>query len=305
MKVSIIGLGALGILYGHHLSTKMPPPDLRIVADGSRIARYRQQGIFSNSVPCRFTYMTPEEPVEPADLLIFAVKAPDLPEAISMVRGHVGPGTRIISLLNGITSEEIIGSELGTGGLVWCVAQGMDAVKSGNRLEYHNMGTLCIGDRISGNPSENTMWVAEFFRKMEIPHLVDPAMMRRMWGKFMLNVGVNQAVAVLGETYGDIQNEGHPRDLMIRAMREVIPLSEKEGTCLTEEDVQYWLEVIRPLNPLGKPSMRQDVEAGRPTEVDLFAGTVLELGRKHGLDTPVNRWLFGELKYRGENGKEN
>ena len=69
MKVSIIGLGALGILYGHHLSTKLPLQDLRIVADRSRIARYRQQGIFSNSVPCRFTYVTPEEPVEPAEAL--------------------------------------------------------------------------------------------------------------------------------------------------------------------------------------------------------------------------------------------
>ena len=118
-------------------------------------------------------------------------------------------------------------------------------------------------------------------------------MEKRMWGKFMLNVGVNQTVAVFGPDYGAIQQPGSQRDTMIAAIREVVSLSKPEGVALTESDVTYWLDVLRTLNPRGKPSMRQDVEAGRPSEVALFAGTVLALAQKHGIATPVESDAVG------------
>ena len=121
-------------------------------------------------------------------------------------------------------------------------------------------------------------------------------MKKRMWGKFMLNVGVNQTVAVYQSNYGVIQKEGPAREMMIAAMREVITLSEKEGVNLTEEDLAYWLDVLSKLSPIGKPSMAQDVDAKRKTEVDLFAGTVLQFGKKHGIETPVNKELYNRLK---------
>jgi len=121
-------------------------------------------------------------------------------------------------------------------------------------------------------------------------------MYKKLWSKFMLNVGVNQTVAVYGSNYGDIQREGPAREMMIAAMREVITLAEKEGIMLTEDDITYWLHVLSKLSPEGKPSMAQDVEAKRLSEVDLFAGTVLELGKKHGIPTPVNKELYERIK---------
>lgn len=93
-----------------------------------------------------------------------------------------------------------------------------------------------------------------------------------------------------------IQREGQARDTMIAAMREVMLLSEEEGINLSEDDLNYWLEVLGQLSPEGKPSMRQDIEARRYSEVDLFAGTVLELGKRHGIATPVNQELYAQIK---------
>jgi 2-dehydropantoate 2-reductase len=67
---------------------------------------------------------------------------------------------------------------------------------------------------------------------------------------------------------------------MVAAMREVIALSQKENVNLTENDLQYWLQVVSTLSSLGKPSMRQDIEAGRASELELFAGTIIRLGEK-------------------------
>lgn len=294
--VSIIGLGALGILFAHHLSKKMPKGKLRIIADSERIQRYERDGIFCNGQRCDFHYLTPEEACEPADLILFTVKFNGLKDAIEAVKNHVGEDTIILSALNGISSEAIIGEAYGMDKVLYCVAQGMDAVKVGNEVTYKNMGMLCFGDREKGVVSEKAERVARFFDQTDFPYELDKDMEKRMWGKFMLNVGVNQTVAVYRSNYGEIQREGEARKMMIAAMREVIELSLKEGVNLTEEDLNYWLDVLSVLNPEGKPSMAQDVEAKRYSEVELFSGTVIQLGKKHGIPTPVNERLYKQIK---------
>lgn len=295
-KVSIIGLGALGILYGHHLSQKLPKGNLRIIADENRIQKYKRDGVFCNGERCDFHYVTPEEKVEPADLLIFTVKFDGIEEAIQSARNHVGENTIIISALNGIISEEMIGEAFGFDKVLYCVAQGMDAVKVGNKLTYDHKGILVFGDKEPGSISEKTRSLSEFFNSVELPHQVDTDMTHRLWGKFMLNVGVNQTVAVYKSNYGEVLKEGEARDTMIAAMREVIQISEKVGVPLSEKDLQYWLDVLDTLSHEGKPSMAQDVDAKRPSEVELFSGTVLKLGEKYGIDTPVNKMLYEKIK---------
>ena len=235
-KVSIIGLGALGVLYGHHLSKRMRLEDLRIVADQDRITRYEKEKVYSNGELCEFHYVTPEEECGPADLVIFAVKFNGLQEAIQSMKKHVGEDTIIISLLNGITSESIIGEAYGMDKVLYCVAQGMDAVKVGNKLTYDNMGMLCFGSKEPGVISSKAEELAEFFEQMDVAYEIETEMMKRQWGKFMLNVGVNQTVAVYQTNYGGIQREGEARDTMIAAMREGIASGEKEGSERTEED---------------------------------------------------------------------
>lgn len=294
--VSIIGLGALGILFGNHMAAQMPPGNLRIIADRERIKRYEREGIFCNGQRCDFHYLSPEEEGLPADLIIFAVKYGGLHEAIEAVRNQVGEHTIFLSLLNGISSEEIIADAYGAEHVLYCVAQGMDAVKVGNQMNYANMGMICFGDRKPGIISENAQAVKHFFTSVGLPHQLDTDMNRRMWGKLMLNVGVNQAVAMFGSTYGDVQRDGQARDVMIGAMREVITLAQQENIHITEDDLGYWLNVVGSLSPLGKPSMRQDIEAGRPSELELFAGTIIRLGKKHSLPTPVNQMLYNGIR---------
>jgi len=293
-NVSIIGLGALGILFGHQISQKIGS-DFSVIADQSRIEKYQSQGVFCNGEACDFNYQTPEDGGI-ADLIIFAVKIDGLEAAIEAVKNHVGPNTILMSLLNGITSETIIGEAFGEANLVWSVAQGMDTVKEGNQLFYNNPGIICFGNRNGDEPLEQVDRVREFFDRVGIAYQIDNWMERKIWAKFMLNVGINQVVSVFGENFGSVQKPGKPRELMIAAMNEVIPVARKEGVALGEEDITYWLKVVDDLSPEGKPSMRQDVEARRPSEVELFSGTVNRLSVKHGLETPVNEFLYETIR---------
>ncbi|GAB6152765.1 2-dehydropantoate 2-reductase [Desulfosporosinus burensis] len=294
--VSIIGLGALGILFAKHFSEKLPKDDVCVIVNASRKQRYEKNGIYCNGEPFDFNYVLPESEQKPVDLLFFCVKFNQLQQAIEDARHQVGDHTIILSALNGISSEEIIGKTFGMEKMLYCVAQGMDAVKIENKLTYKNMGMICFGEK------ENTVWsekvtsVADFLNNLDFPYEVPKDMDHRLWGKFMLNTGVNQTVAVFSTNYGGIQVEGEPRNVMIAAMREVIALSQKVGINLGESDLVYWLNVLAKLNPLGMPSMRQDMAANRNTEVGLFSGTVISLGKQYHVPTPINEWLYQKVQ---------
>jgi 2-dehydropantoate 2-reductase len=238
--------------------------------------------------------VSPDEKHEEVDLVIIATKYTQLSQAITDIANHVGKNTLIISLINGIISEQDIRAVYGDK-VIGCTVQGMDATKRGNRLYWSNLGSFTIGELDCNEITPRLRLVADFLERAKIPHSVVTNMRDSMWGKFMLNVGVNQVVSVCEGNYGSILYEGAERSRMIAAMREVIVLAKAENVKLDEKALEYWLDVIKPLSPEGMPSMRQDLLQGRKTEVELFAGTVVKLGKKHGIPTPVNDALLEEI----------
>lgn len=117
-----------------------------------------------------------------------------------------------------------------------------------------------------------------------------------LWWKFMINVGVNQASAVLRARYGVFHTDPHARALIEALMLEVVLLAQASGVDLTIQDVQNWYPVLHTLSADGKTSMLQDVEAGRQTEVDVFGGKAIELGKKFCIPTPVNQTIVQIIK---------
>jgi 2-dehydropantoate 2-reductase len=291
---AIVGLGALGILYGHRMNKTLLAGTLKIVADQRRIKQYKSKGVYCNGELCAFDYVTPEQ-AEPVDLVMVSVKQPGLAGAMEAMAGAVGENTIILSLLNGISSERILAERFGRDKLLMCVAQGMDAVREGQSLRYTQMGWLVFGDMDPGPPSESAQGVAAFFESADVPIILADDMPRRQWSKFMLNVGVNQVLAAFGGRYRELLVPGSKQDMMLGAMREVMALAGKEGIALSEEDIAGWMKVLATLSPDGKLSMQQDVEARRKSEVELFAGTVIGLGRQHGMPTPVNEALYKRI----------
>lgn len=296
-KVTIIGMGALGVLYGDFFAEKLGVDSVTFLADGDRIRRYEARGISCNGKMRRFHFQAVEDGGEEAELLIFAVKATALDGAVRMAEKFVGDHTVVLSVLNGISSEEILGAAFGKEKVLYCIAQGMDAVKDGNRVSYSHIGRLCIGitDR---EQAKRPMLerVEELFLRAGLPYVEEEDILHRLWSKWMLNVGVNQVVMVEEGTYRTVQEPGEARNLMIAAMREVILIASKAGIAVTEADLCEYLELIDSLNPDGMPSMRQDGLAKRPTEVELFAGTVIKKAKEYNISVPVNEELYRRVK---------
>ena len=300
--IAIVGFGALGALFASLLAPNMPFENLRIIADRDRVHRYQQQGLLVNGEPLQLNYVTPNAITTPADLVMVCTKFYQLNAVLPLIKSQLGDNTLIVSALNGITSEKVLANAFGDERIVYCVAQQMDAMKNephekngqnGSQLIYRDHGQLVIGAMTTDSAERaRVQQVDALFNQVNFPHSVSDDMPRQLWGKLMLNTGVNQTVALYQGTFDTVQQAGEAREMFKAAMREVMAVAHAEGVTLTEEDFKKWLAIMDALDPKGMPSMRQDLKAGRRCELDLFAGTIRELGDKHGIDTPVNDTLY-------------
>lgn len=293
-KTAIIGMGALGLLYGNQIQDTLGKDAVSFIVDEDRYERYKGR-IFTIQGQKKDFNIELSSECKPVDLVIVAVKYNALNSALETMKNAIGDNTIIMSVMNGITSEEIIGKKYGMKNMIYSVAQGMDAMRFGDALEYTRMGELRIGVP-KGWDDTCLLEVKELFDTVRMPYTMDEDILYRMWGKFMLNVGINQTCMMYETTYSGALEPGEANDTLLGAMEEVIKIGNAEGIPLSEKDVEYYVNILKTLDPDGVPSMRQDSISGRKTEVDMFAGTVIEIAEKHGIEVPVNKRIYATVK---------
>lgn len=276
--------------------------DVAFAAEGERARRLRTAGITVNGqllhMPVIDVASAGDHNGDAPRLIIVAVKHHHLPEVCRWLGGLVGSGTSVLSVMNGIESEQTIAEAVGNELVLPAIAVGMDAVREDGRVTYSRTGRIVFGNwhNEPGNPGERVRAVQELFDAAGIAWETPADVSRALWNKFMLNVGINQVSALLGAPYGVFQQNADARDLMRRAMAEVLPLARAEGVDLVQADLEAWFDVVGSLSPDGKTSMLQDVEAKRKTEVEMFAGRVCALGERHGVNVPVNAFLLHAIR---------
>lgn len=292
-RIHLVGLGAIGAAYASRLIDS--GADLRVVADPERASRYRAQPTVVNGRALAVPLLDDERP---ADLVIVAVKRPQLDAAIDLLRPSVVEGTVMLSLLNGIDSEEVLAAAFPQARVLDAICVGIDAVREGREVRCTTLGRIVFGEATNPGPSADAVAaVAATLAAAGIEHAVPPDMRHELWWKWLINVGANQVSAIIRAPYRVLQDRDQPaRGVMIAAQREVIAVAGANGVALGEDDLSRWLDVLDTMGPDSYTSMAQDVLAGRPTEVDSFAGKMIELGRDAGIPVPVNTTLYGLLK---------
>lgn len=291
---AIIGMGALGLLYGQQIQEVLGNEAVTFVMDEERYERHRDDVYEINDKVMDFNVTCASE-IKPVDLVIVATKSTGLESALDVMAPAVGEDTIIISVLNGISSEGIIAERFGATRVLGCVAIGMDAMREGSKLQYCSKGRLQVGTLVNGQ-EEMLDRVVSFFEEIGQAYEVKEDIMQAMWSKFLLNVGVNQTCMVYETTYAGVLQEGEAREQMLGAMQEVLKVGQAEGIDISEADLQRALTITAGLKPDGYPSMRQDAIAHRASEVELFAGTIVKLAKKHEIAVPVNSYYYEKIK---------
>lgn len=289
-KVLLCGLGAVGLTYANKLKDVC---DLKILANSERIEKYIKFPPEMNGNKVLLSYITPDKSWNP-DLIIITTKFHGLKSALEYIYNFVNDETIIISLINGISSENIIAEKYGWDKVLHSYFIGHSAVRENNKVTQDGIGKIVFGSPFQKN-KDKVENLKEFLSKNGIDYEIPKDIIYSLWLKFTLNAFSNQASAIMNLTFGEMKNSIF-RTFAKNIITEVTQIAEKEGVIGARNLEQDSLQALSMMTDSGKTSMLQDILAGRKTEVDIFGGEIIKLGHKHNILTPYNQVMYEMIK---------
>ncbi len=282
-KVVICGLGAVGLTYASKLKDVC---ELKILVDETRLEKFKKNPPLLNGEKVNLDYILPTASWN-ADLIIVSTKASGLESAISYIKNFVGENTIIISLLNGISSEEKIASVYGNDKVIPAYFIGHSAVRTYNSVTQDGVGRIVFGKNAR---------LEKFFKEKHIDYEIPEDIIYSLWLKFTMNIFSNQTSAVLNLTFGEMKRSDKFKKFAKKLISEVRQIGEASGVKGLENLEKDAFIALSQMVDDGKTSMLQDILAGRKTEVDIFAGEIIKRGQRFGIATPYNQTLYDLIK---------
>ncbi len=292
-KVALLGAGAVGSYVIWGLSGK-EGIQFGVVAAGERNARLKEKGCSINGEIYRPTVWTPEEAGD-ADLLIVALKYGNLRGALEDIKTIVGKHTIVMSLMNGVDSEEIIAEKIDKSHILYSLIKVASQHKNGS-VCFDPATTVGIyfGEAEPPYDSERVKAVDSLFQGTGLRWAVKEHIQAEMWAKFRLNVCNNLPQAILGAGVGCYEDSEHMAAIQEGLRKELMAVAEAKGIDLSAVDAQSGKGSAAKMS--AKYSTLQDLDAGRHTEIDMFSGALMRMGKELGIPTPYNAYTYHMIK---------
>ena len=292
-KVAVIGAGAVGSYVIWGLSSR---DDIRlgVIARGERAQRLKK-GCVINDVTYHPEVWTPQEAAG-VDLLIVALKYGMLSDALGDIRTVMGENTIVMSLMNGVDSEEIISNEIDASHVLYSLIK-VASHKEGNGYCFNPETTLGIifGEISEPYESERVNAVKNLFEGTGIHYRSTECIMEEMWSKFRLNVCNNLPQAILGAGVGCYQDRVHMKAISDGLRKELEAVAIAKGIDMMSK-VELSSNRGSAVPASARYSTLQDIDAGRHTEIDMFSGALVRMGKELGIPVPYNEFTYHMIK---------
>lgn len=302
MNIAIIGAGALGCYYGAKLARA--GHRVHFIARGATLEAIRSRGVRVIRDDARFTVTNVEATddvteVGPVQFVIVATKSYHFESIATALRVLKGPETIVLPLQNGVDSAERLGEftepQHILGGLTYLPATVREpaVVQQAGDEKTILLGPLSASDDADAQTALSILQGAGITAER-------PADIRvSLWMKFMGAIATMGVQSVTGRAIGPTREDPDTRALYLSCVQEVAAVARKSGIQLPGDAPDQLMQAIDSYPAEIKASMLQDLECGKPLELDAMHGTVVRLGKSLGVDTPTNQFIYTALKLRG------
>jgi 2-dehydropantoate 2-reductase len=321
MRICIYGAGAVGGLMAAWLHKA--GHEVSVVARGANLTAIREHGLRVRTLATgefaayRVRAESDPQALGAQDTVIVAVKGQSLPAVARGIGPLLGEATSIVTAMNGVPwwffdrldfgGGKLRLESLDPGGeleramdtarIVGCVVH-FAASTPEPGLVSHNMGNRLILGEPGGENTARTRAIADALEKAGFECTRSTSIEKDFWVKLLGNVSFNPVSALTLSTADRLIGDAEVKDYMVAIMREVLAIGRAVGVD-ADIDPEARIDMARHLGRF-KTSMLQDLEAGKPLEIDgLLAGT-LEVARKAGVDAPFTRSLSGLIRLRAQ-----
>lgn len=286
MKVAVFGAGAVGSYYGGMLARAAH--DVVLIARKSHSDAIRQRGLRLQTGAFDET-VHPESSedassIKGADLVLLCVKCTDTEQAALQIKPHLGDGTVILCLQNGVDNADRVRSLLPGAVVGSALVYAATELVGPGHVRLHGGGELLL----EAIPAAEDL--GALLRRADIAAKVSADVKRELWRKLILNCVYNATSALTRQPYGVLASSQEFDASLEQLLGECLAVAAKEGVAIGREMFEDAMRVAQVM-PTQSSSMAQDVARGRPTEIDHLNGFVLRRGRALDVPMPANQLL--------------
>lgn len=306
MKILVFGAGAIGSAFGGFLSGRH---DVTLLGRKPHIDAIRRRGLKVTGIWGRHTFRFRElvtdirslDRSQPFDLILCAVKSHGTSRAAGLIQKIMTPSTCVVSLQNGLGNIESL-----------CEKIPVKQVLAGRVIfgvELHGPGRIhvsviaqptAIGEITGGRVTQRVKMIVRALNTSKLPSVATPDVRGLLWLKVIYNAALNPLASLMRSHYGKLgENEG-ARETMNAVIDEIYQVARKAKVRLDPSTAGAYKKIfyakLLPRTYDHHPSMLQDLQKGKRTEIDSLNGRIVKLGRQHGVPVPVNACLTRAIK---------
>lgn len=307
MKIGIVGAGAIGGFFGTRLT--QAGYDVSVLARGETLAVLKRDGLTLTSATGDATVKfaaVAQDPAElgPMDVVIFIVKGQDSVQAAEDMKPMIGPNTEIISFQNGLfgieTLAEIFGPDRVSPGITYipAVVDRPGLVRHTGPLTRSLFGPYTARDFSLHQELADALTAVG----MDIHARAEP--MPEIWEKFVVLTPFHVIGCLTRMPLGGWIPSPETEDLFLRAMKEVMAVGMAKGVAITPDIAEKQVAFCKgDASPDTRASMLEDLERGKPLEIDATIGWLCREGRRLGIPTPIHETGYALLAPYRDGGR--
>lgn len=305
MRIAIVGVGGVGGYLGArlcHFRDPIKSYHVIFIQRGEGLLALKKNGITLITEQNKYVAFPDMVTDDPSDLGIFThvflcVKSYQLDDVLKLIKNNVAQNTVLISLLNGIGTEEKIKTSFPYAEILGgCVYVSSEVLYPGIVKQTGSAGKLFFGSEVSDENSHREL--LDVLKNARIKAFYKKNIKRKEWEKFLILCPFSTLSSFYNCTAGEIVEDGEKNRMFVSMMKEIVALANAKGVPLDGKDVQENLTRILTFSKETKTSFQRDFKAGKNTEIDVLAGYVVEEGKKLGLKTPLHEEFFDKLNKR-------
>jgi 2-dehydropantoate 2-reductase len=290
MKIGIVGSGAMGSVYGALLADA--GNDVWMFdkwqehVDAMRAHGLRCEGASGDrTVAVNATTRAAEAGA--CELAIVATKVMDIEAALADARVMIGPETLVLAIQNGLGNVERVQRVLGAENVLFGIAGGFGAeLKAPGHVHHNGMEAINLAE-LQGGISARLKRVAGVWRAAGFKVNVYDDLWPVVWSKLVANVALSAICTVTGMRVGQVRANDAAWAIARACVEEAVAVAAAKGIKLAYDDPAQWVSDFAGKIPNARPSMYQDLRAGRRSEIDAIHGGVVAEGAKVGVPTPT------------------
>lgn len=303
--VAVFGVGGVGGYFGGKIAAAVANGTdsawrVHFVARGDHLAHLREHGLTLDAsgerMVCRPASAVADLSDAPLpDIVLLCVKGYDLGDAARQIASHCHERTVVVPLLNGIDIYERVRASVGAGYVLpACVFVGTHLVRPGLVRQEGGDGLMFLGAD-PAHPAFVPEPFLDLLDRSQVSHRWFQDSRPALWEKFLFISAFGLVTATSGKTLGQVLLDERAMCDVTGIMGEVLQLAVLEGVDMPVGAIDTAVAKAQAFPLETKTSLQRDVEAGRRHEGDLFGGSIVRLGERHGVETPHTRRVYSRL----------